>query len=919
MKTIILKLGLWALMATVFSSLFILLNLNVVNRVDELINRQEFEAFLNQKISEFILQKDVPATPDQLKVTADLPDQAALQDYLNTLDPELKTVPKERLKEAYQYTRKLEQEKLFKSSNSLQWQSTVANFGGRTRAVMWDPNDALLRKVWAGGVTGGLWYKENITNSTPWVPVDDFWPGLSVSCMTYDPNNPATFYVGTGEAQTALIIYRESSGVGYGIQRSTDSGETWNIMPGTEFFEYITDIEVRDEEGTSMIYAAVVSGVYKGITHLSEPSDGLFRSIAGSDEWEQVLPVINGQIFPYAPSDIEIGADGRIYIGTMPNVEGFGGATMLYSDSGDPGSWQVNDEYRIIIENTPGFDLPGRVILAAAPSDPDRVYALIAQGYFYGLPGYECHIMARSYDKGSSWETIPIPPDNGVTGNWAFIAWHALTAAVDPNNADRLYVGALDMYVSDNAGDSWTIKSTWINTAASNYVHADQHRMLYQPGSSDKMVVVSDGGVFYSVNASMGTTSFQEKNWGYNTLQMYKVALHPGSEVPFFLGGMQDNGTIFYDGNPIEHLNSISGGDGGACFIDKNEPDVYITSYQNNRFYMFENGQVVGTAINWASGNFISSVAYDYNMNTLYANAVTTTNQLQDNVLRISGIPSPPFTGDFLDMGTGSTVPFTHVKYCEFSPESSSTLYLGTQSGRLFRVENAESTPEVAEIGYDEFPAASISCIALGGSEDTILVTFSNYGVSSVWQSYSGGSDWSEREGNLPDMPIRWAIYHPQSAGAAMLATELGIWTSYGLSEDNPVWQPDNEGLANVRIDMLQLRESDNTVLAGTHGRGFYHTTFDYNPTTDISHNLAHNMVIYPNPTQGITEIRLAEVEGKNIIYELMSGKGEIMYSGVKADDDKTIKLDLRNFSQGTYFIRIKYGNQTRTKKLLKI
>jgi len=69
MKTIILKLGLWALMATVFSSLFILLNLNVVNRVDELINRQEFEAFLNQKISEFILQKDVPATPAQLPVT----------------------------------------------------------------------------------------------------------------------------------------------------------------------------------------------------------------------------------------------------------------------------------------------------------------------------------------------------------------------------------------------------------------------------------------------------------------------------------------------------------------------------------------------------------------------------------------------------------------------------------------------------------------------------------------------------------------------------------------------------------------------------------------------------------------------------------------------------------------------------------
>ncbi len=49
-----------------------------------------------------------------------------------------------------------------------------------------------------------------------------------------------TFYVGTGEAQTALIIYRESSGVGFGIMQSPDGGITWEIMPGTEEFEYVT-------------------------------------------------------------------------------------------------------------------------------------------------------------------------------------------------------------------------------------------------------------------------------------------------------------------------------------------------------------------------------------------------------------------------------------------------------------------------------------------------------------------------------------------------------------------------------------------------------------------------------------------------------------------------------------------------------
>lgn len=921
MKTIILKSGGWFLPVTVFFVLIILLKLNLVNRMDDFISRQDFEAFLNDKIKEFFQDKVESPSENSSIQMADAPDQAALQDYLNTVDPVLKRVPRERLKDAYKYTSQLREDDLFKAEAGLQWQGTTANFGGRTRAVMWDPNDSDHHKVWAGGVTGGLWYNDDITDNSTWIPVNDFWPGLSISCITYDPNQTETFYAGTGEAQTALIIYRESSGHGFGIQRSVDGGENWDVMPGTETFEFITDIEVRNEDGVSVLYAAVASGIYKGIPHISDPSDGLFRSVVGSNDWEQVLPLIDGLEVPFAPADIEIGAGGRIFVGTMPNVDGDGAASILYSDSGLPDSWTVNDDYRILIEDTPQMNLPGRVILASAPSDPDRVYGLIAQGWFNGIPAYQCHLIVRSSDNGESWETVSIPPDNSATGNWAFIAWHALTAAVDPNDADRIYVGALDMYVSPDGGDSWTKKSNWGNTAAYNYVHADQHRILYQPGSSDEMLVVSDGGVFYTTEASQSSTPFAEVNEGYNTLQMYKIALHPEAGNTFFLGGMQDNGTIYYDGNPIDHQNSISGGDGGACFIDKDESGIMITSYQNNRFFIYENGQYTGSATNWASGNFISSVAYDFKNNTLYANAVTVVNQLQDNVLRISGIPSPPYSGEFLNMGTGSTVPFTHVMYSEYSPEESATLYLGTQSGRLFRVENAESTPAVSEIGTEAFPPAAISSIALGGSEDTILVTFSNYGVSSVWQTYAGGDEWAEREGNLPDMPVRWAVYHPQCAKAAMLATEIGIWTSYQLDMEEPTWQPDNEGLANVRIDMLQIRENDNTVLAGTHGRGFYHTTFDYNPTTGTEEWVQNTINIYPNPTRGFTTINLPSAYKDRTEVELIDMHGEIIKSGWRLPaNGESLNIDVSNLSNGIYFIRIDDGSsRSMTKKLIKM
>ena len=97
--------------------------------------------------------------------------------------------------------------------------------GGRTRAIMYDPNDASGNKVWAGAVTGGLWYNNDITDDqSAWVPVNDFLANLSVSCIVSDPNNLQVFYAGTGEAETARVIYRESSGVGMGIMKSADGG-----------------------------------------------------------------------------------------------------------------------------------------------------------------------------------------------------------------------------------------------------------------------------------------------------------------------------------------------------------------------------------------------------------------------------------------------------------------------------------------------------------------------------------------------------------------------------------------------------------------------------------------------------------------------------------------------------------------------
>jgi hypothetical protein len=156
-------------------------------------------------------------------------------------------------------------------------------------------------------------------------------------------------------------------------------------------------------------------------------------------------------------------------------------------------------------------------------------------------------------------------------------------------------------------------------------------------------------------------------------------------------------------------------------------------------------------------------------------------------------------------------------------------------------VGNAEGYQvDLTEITGEDFPIAYVSSIAVGQSEDVLLVTFSNYGVESVWQTIDGGQNWTNVEGNLPDMPIRWALYHPANDEQVMLATELGIWTTNLLSSEEVVWNQNATGMANVRVDMLSLRQSDNTVLAATHGRGLFTAIFPLDPTISVPETQNH-------------------------------------------------------------------------------
>ena len=849
---------------------------------------------------------------------------AALQDYYKTLDPEELRVPMERLQPAFEDVMDRKSRLRRKSMDGfvMNWEELDANAGGRTRAVMWDPNDTEKKKVWAAGVTGGLWYRTDIFDDNErWQIISDFWEGLSVSCIDYDPVNSMTFYAGTGEGQTARIIYRESTGRGFGILKSPDGGDSWEILESTRDFAYVTDLIVREEDGVGVIYAGVISGRYQSEIYGDLSKDGLYRSSDGGENWTQVLPNIPETDHSYAPSDIELTSDGKLFVGTGISLDETGAGRILSSVDGI--NWLVYDEFAAVIESQPEFNYPGRVVLTSSMSDANRIYAFMtaAAGEFYSFKSpWGMHLL-KSSDAGASWTEAVVPSRSGgpPDGRWAYIAWHALSAGVNPGNPDKLYAGGLNMHTSSDGGSTWAEVSSWYNFDNSDpnlpgYVHADQHSVKFRPGSTQDALFTTDGGVFLTRNAEDIVPDFAEKNHGYNTLQHYTCAIHPEAGRRYFLAGAQDNGSFRYDedNDPIDIFDYISLGDGTLCFIDEDDPNFQISSSHFNYLYTTNLHLLYGYMENvpgiYGVGIFINPMDFDYVNDILYANTCNFYGERADTIMRVYNVKSAELSINYIAMNTGTTVPFSAIKV---APTNSSIVYAGTQDGRLYKINNADylignkDPYEITEIGSNEFPRANIVCIETGINEDQILVIFSNYGVSSVWESVDGGNSWTDKEANLPDIPVRWGIYHPANSKQVLLATEIGLWSANHFNTEEFVWEP-VENFPNVRVDMIRARKSDNAVVAATHGRGLWYSS-SYPLFTEEIQIVTNKMKVYPNPSMGLVNIDMGSIQDEKLslgIFDMNGREVQRIYQFINSGESLS-SFDNSTLVPGNYILKL--------------
>lgn len=734
---------------------------------------------------------------------------AIMQEKELTKDPALGVVPHERILTARAVQQqKFAQQDLMRAVPGMQWEERGPNnVGGRTRGLIFDRSDVTNKKVWAAGVDGGVWRCNDITLAVPtWTKVDDFWGNMAVTTLAQDPSNNSVIYAGTGEGWFNVDAVR-----GLGIWKTSNGGTTWSQLASTATtprFHFVQKIVVG---GTGTVFACT-------------RDSGLQRSTNGGVSWTRVLGTGLFTSVTQRAADVEIGANGNIYC-TM----GIFGSDGIYRSTNNGTSWTK-------IYTSTGTE--GRIEIACAPSNQDTMYALIHSLTTNGIG----KIMRTSNATAAipTWTNLTLPNwcDQGSTTTdfTRQQAWYDLIAAVHPTNAATVYIGGVDIMRSTNSGASFTQMTRWSTFMCGTIpvIHADIHAITFAPGSGTRIIAGTDGGVYYTND---GGTTFAQKNNGYNVTQFYASAMHP-TNANEFLAGAQDNGSQRFTAAGINATTMVTGGDGAFCHIDQTTPNTQITSYVFNNWFV----STTGGGGPWVqrfknnNGQFINPSDYDNTADIMYSG-----NTAGSYFRWLTPATNGASTSVTVTAFSGGSITSVAI-----SPTVANRVYFGLSNGRVVFVDNAHTASGTVAGTLIRTGTGSVSCVEVQTTnENHILVTYSNYGVTSVFETINLGGLWTAVEGNLPDMPVRWAMFDPRNSDWALLATELGVWSTDDLNGATTDWTPTNNNLANVRVDHFQFRASDRVISAATHGRGLFTAKL---PADLFVKDMTGDVGIEPNP-----------------------------------------------------------------------
>jgi hypothetical protein len=895
---------------------------------------------------------------------------------------------------------------------NLQWESMgPTNVGGRTRIILIDKTNP--NRMYAGGASGGLYYTNN--GGLEWFPHPQNAEFSSLLICGMDQAANGDIYFGTGEYWADY--YDGSFGsythgfVGDGMFKASavagDALPTFTQLTAT----IPTPGEIGSVDNVSWAYVnRVTCNPLDANMVVAATNTGLKISKDGGTTWDNCEG--GGTALSGVADDALFDAEGYLH--------SIASSQRKYYRSNNTANPEVMDEL--------GIGLPVgsiRRVLAVAPSDNNYVYVYSAKSGTYGLQG-----VYQSTDFGANFTQITEEANDffNPNGTGANVTWN-VCIAVKPDDPQRIYIGGqIQSWTWNGASGAWTpMTSSGYPTWYAKYLHADQHFITFHPENPDIMYFGSDGGVSRTLNANSQYPDFGTLNKGLNFYQSHGIAVGIQGEP---MGGSQDNGTQYVNFDLNSELQSVEvlGGDGGKTEISRVRPEYLFGTFFS--VTANGNGAVLRRSVNEGSTmasiydcnidggvsncsqdgladggtDFVTPFVLWENYNLF--------NTFKD-ILTGGSVEYPAGSGDFYALGDdveyeGRTITLTNTALYESRlyhavkgnvwvttgalfnsteapewfkvlpstsgavsaieyDESGDVIYVGTESGKLYRVsgllnaayeyvdvDDNPVTPGVfspATAGITSFLYANtfpgkITGISIDrNNADEIAISIGGFGVdqnvwysdnaldgdAAIFQCLSDG-------GALPNIPAYDILMHVTDNDKLLIATEFGVW-SYSISAGGDWTQENTAAVGDVapgNVPVFEIREEwirDTDCYAiyiGTHGNGYYRATnlggaecdFTTVSSGPIQEEIIAGITLAPNPADIYTNANLILNEAGLMSISIVN------LTGVTVKDLGTanyvagvhnINIDVRDLTPGIYLVVFTIDGQLTSKRLVVI
>ena len=702
-----------------------------------------------------------------------------------------------------------------------------AGMSGRVTAIdaVHDNGDI----IYVGSASGGVWKSTN--GGIDWAPIFDDQKVMSIGAVAIQQSNPDVIWVGTGEGNP-----RNSLNGGYGIYKSLDAGKTWQLM-GLEKTRHIHRIKI-DPQNPNVVYAAAIGSPWG-----EHPERGVFKTTDGGKTWNKILYV-----------NEKTGAADLVMDPTNPNKliaamwehrrkpwtfksGGPGSGLYLTVDGGE--NWKkLTSE-----EGLPEGDL-GRIGVAIAPSNPDRIYALVES---------KKNALYRSDDGGYEWKKISDKTDE--IGNRPF---YYSEIYVDPQNDNRLYTIFTYVNVSDDGGKSF---SQLMDAYSTDYgVHPDHHAFWIHPNDPEYIIEGNDGGL--NISRDRGKTWRFAEN--LPLAQFYHINVD--NEFPYNVyGGMQDNGSWVgpayvwkSKGIRNSYWQELAFGDGFDVVPDPDDSRYGYAMSQEGFVLRYdkETGQSkfiqpthpdpdMRLRFNWNS-----AIAQDpFDPATIYFGSQfvhkstdkgNTWSIISPDLTTNDPEKQKQYESGGLTMDATGAENNTTILSITPSPVQKGVIWVGTDDGRVQLTRNGGESWSNVTSNIPGFPSAGwVAQIKASpynaGEAFAVVNNYRNFDYKPyLFRTTDYGATWT----NMVNASQVWNytlsfIQDPVEPKLMFLGTEGGLYVSFDAGKN---WNRWKEGYSSVPTMDLVIHPREHDLVIGTYGRAAY-VMDDIRPLRAIAKN----------------------------------------------------------------------------------